>query len=57
MGMPRAFVGPAVVTRVEPPEDRKSHVGLELSETFSSNMDFAILVDYIQTHTSVSAPG
>lgn len=57
MGMPRAFVGSAVVTRVEAHEDRKSHVGLQLSEAFSTNMDFAILVDYIQSHTSVSAPG
>jgi len=57
MGMPRAFVGPATVRRVEPLEERRSHVGLELSESFSSSMDFAIWVDYIQTHTGVSAPG
>lgn len=49
LGLPGAFIGSAQVARVEPSGDKTTLVGLQFSEAFSENMDFAVLFDYLQS--------
>ncbi len=47
--LPESFTGDARVIRVRSLEDSRSLVALQLAETFSQNMEFAMFVDYLGT--------
>lgn len=43
--LPKSFVGPAQVVRVQPKQGRIIEAGLAYSETLLQNMEFAVFVD------------
>lgn len=49
MGLPKAFVGPVEVVRVQAVDERKSLVGLRFGEPLSQNIEFAVFIDYLRT--------
>jgi len=51
MGLPEAFVGPAMVVRVHKSDETKNLIALKFGESLSGNDQFRTFVDFLRVRT------
>ena len=51
MGLPEAFIGPAMVVRVHKSDETKNLIALKFGESLSENCQFRTFVDFLRART------
>lgn len=51
MGLPEAFVGPAMVVRVHKSDETKNLIALKFDDSLTENTQFAAFVDFLRART------